>query len=189
MALDAFVLFLSDCGTATDPTGIEQAVCTATGPFGLFIIGVYSFLIAFLLPLPSEVVLAPSSTLRLGLSEPATIAVIIVVSGVGKALGSIFAFHIGQETKEYGPLLRLLERSRFDILEWSERKTVSIAKRYGYAGLAVALCVPGFPDTLSIYAFSVLEDDYTKFAAATFAGSAGRLVVTIGLAAGFFAVF
>jgi membrane protein YqaA with SNARE-associated domain len=187
--LDAFVLFLSDCGTATDPTGLEQAVCTATGPFGLLIIAVYSFLIAFLLPLPSEVVLAPSGTMRLGLSEPATLAVIVVVSGAGKALGSLFAFHIGQETKEYGPLLRLLERSRFDILAWSERKTVAIAKKYGYAGLALALCVPGFPDTLSIYAFSVLEDDYTKFAAATFAGSAGRLVLTIGLAAGFLAVF
>lgn len=189
MPLDAFVLFLSDCGTASDPAGLEQAVCTATGPFGLFIIAVYSFLIAFLLPLPSEIVLAPSGTLRIGLSEPATIAVIIVVSGAGKALGSLFAFYIGQETKEYGPLLRLLERSRFDILGWSERKTVAIAKRYGYAGLALALCVPFFPDTLSIYAFSILEDDYVKFAGATFAGSAGRLVVTIGLAAGFFAVF
>lgn len=189
MPLDSLVLFLSDCGTATDPAGLEQAVCTATGPFGLLIIAVYSFLIAFILPLPSEIVLAPSGSLRIGLSEPATIAVIIVVSGIGKALGSLFAFHIGQETKDYGPLLRLLERSRFDILEWSERKTVAIAKRYGYAGLALALCVPFFPDTISIYAFSILEDDYVKFAGATFAGSAGRLVVTIGLAAGFFAVF
>jgi membrane protein YqaA with SNARE-associated domain len=188
VVFDGFVLFLSECGTATDPTGIEEAVCTATGPVGLLIIAVYSFLIAFVLPLPSEVVLAPSGTLRLGLSEPATIVVIIVVSGAGKALGSLFAFHIGQETKEYGPLLSLIERSRFDILEWSEAKTVTIAKKYGYAGLALALCVPFFPDTLSIYAFSILEDDYVKFATATFFGSAGRLVVTVGLAVGFFAV-
>lgn len=188
MAIDAFVLFLSECGTATDPTGLERTVCTATGPLGLLIIAVYSFLIAFVLPLPSEIVLAPSGTLRIGLSEPATIAVIIVVSGAGKALGSLFAFYIGQETKEYGPLLSLLDRSRFDILGWSERQTVSIAKKYGYAGLALALCVPFFPDTLSIYAFSILEDDYVKFASATFVGSAGRLIVTIGLAAGFFAI-
>ncbi len=43
----------------------------------------------------------------------------------------------------------------------------------------MALSVPGFPDTLSIYAFSVLENDYVKFAAATFAGSAGRLLLVL----------
>ena len=58
-------------------------------------------------------------------------------------------------------------------------KVVELSRRYGYLGLALALSVPGFPDTLSIYAFSVLEEDYMKFAAATFAGSVGRLVVTI----------
>ena len=60
-----------------------------------------------------------------------------------------------------------------------------LAREYGYAGLALALSVPFFPDTLSIYAFTVLEDDYLKFAAATFAGSVGRLVVTIVLLGGF----
>lgn len=188
VVLEQLGLLISDCGTGVDPTGLQRAVCSATGPLGLFIIAIYSFLIAFVLPLPSEVVLAPSGSLRIGLSEPATIAVIVVVSGAGKALGSLFAFHIGQETKEYGPLLRLIERSRFDILAWSERQTVAIAKKYGYAGLALALCVPFFPDTISIYAFSILEDDYAKFAGATFIGSAGRLVVTLALAAGFFAV-
>lgn len=189
MVFDGFVLFLSECGTATDPTGIEEAVCTATGPVGLLIIAVYSFLIAFVLPLPSEVVLAPSGTLRLGLSEPATIVVIIVVSGAGKALGSLFAFHIGQETKEYGPLLSLIERSRFDILEWSERRSVQLAQHYGYGGLAIALSVPFFPDTISIYAFAILETDYKKFAVATFLGSLGRLTVTVGLFGGLVTVF
>jgi uncharacterized membrane protein YdjX (TVP38/TMEM64 family) len=105
-----------------------------------------------------------------------------VVSGVGKALGSVFAFHIGQEAKSYGPLLRALKRSRFDVVEWSENKTTAIARKYGYAGLALALCVPGFPDTLSIYAFAVLERDYVRFAWATFVGSVGRLLVTVGAA-------
>jgi membrane protein YqaA with SNARE-associated domain len=156
---------------------LERAVKTATGPLGLGLIFVYSFLIAFVLPLPSEVVLL--APLELGLPYEAKLVLIMLISGAGKACGSVFAFAIGQEAKQSGPVIRLLRRSRFDVIEWSERRTVELARKYGYAGLAMALCVPGFPDTLSIYAFAVLEEDYLKFAAATFVGSVGRLVVTV----------
>jgi membrane protein YqaA with SNARE-associated domain len=157
--------------------GLESAVKTATGPAGLVIIFIYSFLIAFVLPLPSEVVLL--APLKLGLSYELKLAVIILASGAGKAVGSLFAFAIGQEAKQSGPLLRLLRRSRFDVIAWSEKQTVSLAQKYGYVGLAMALCVPGFPDTLSIYAFSVLEENYINFAAATFVGGVGRLLLTV----------
>jgi membrane protein YqaA with SNARE-associated domain len=178
---DLPILFLEGCPATADPTGLQQAVCTATGPVGLFVIAVYSFLIAFVLPLPSEVVLVPTSTLRLGLSTEWTLVVIIVVSAAGKAAGSVVAFHLGQRAKQSGPVVRLLERSRFDIVGWTERRTVELARKFGYVGLAMTLCVPGFPDTISIYAFTVLEEDYVKFALATFVGSAGRLLVTLGL--------
>ncbi|NHX35294.1 MULTISPECIES: YqaA family protein [Halolamina] len=158
---------------------LSRLVETATGPVGLVAIFVYSFLIAFALPGVSEIVLA--APLDLGLSQTMRLAVIILVSGVGKAAGSVFAFHIGQEAKESGPVTRALRRSRFDVVEWSEKKVVQLAKKYGYGGLALALCVPTFPDTLSIYAFSVLEEDYYRFALATFVGSVGRLLVTLGL--------
>jgi len=179
------IALVGDCtasGTALGP--VEEAVCTATGPTGLAIIAVYSFLIAFILPLPSEIVLVPAETLRLGLSTAGNLAAIVLVSAFGKAVGSLFAFHLGQEAKEYGPLVRRIKRSRFDVISWSEKKTVKIAQQYGYIGLALALCVPFFPDTISIYAFTVLEEDYLRFGAATFFGSAGRLVVTLGLASG-----
>jgi len=156
---------------------LSRFVTTATGWGGLAVIFVYSFLIAFALPGVSEIVLfAP---LDLGLGYWGRMAVITFVSGAGKAAGSVFAFHLGQEAKESGPVTRALRRSPVDIVEWSERKVVVIARKYGYAGLAAALCVPGFPDTLSIYAFSVLEEDYLKFALATFVGSVGRLVFTL----------
>ena len=161
---------------------MEQLVSTATGWVGLGIIFVYSFLIAFALPGVSEVVLA--APLDLGLSQSAQYAVIILVSGLGKAAGSVLAFHIGQEAKESGPIIRWLRRSRFDVIEWSERKTVQVAQKWGYLGMALALSVPFFPDTISIYAFAILEEDYTKFALATFAGSVGRLLVTMGLVGG-----
>jgi len=71
------------------------AVCMATGPLGPAMIAVYSFLNAFVLPFPSEVVLL--APLNLGLPYWATLLLIVLVSGLGKAAGSVFAFHIGQE--------------------------------------------------------------------------------------------
>lgn len=165
-----------------DPHVLEQAVRTATGWSGLIIIAVYSFLIAFVLPLPSEVVLV--APLNLGIGYWPTLGVIIVVSGIGKAAGSVVAFHVGQEVKESGPVMSLLERYGWDVKSWSERKSVELAQEYGYIGMALALSVPFFPDTASIYAFSVLDTDYYKFAAATFAGSVGRLLVTLSVVGG-----
>ncbi len=161
---------------------LESILHSATGWPGLAIIFAYSFLIAFVLPGPSEVVLA--APLDLPLPAWASLTSVMLVSAVGKTAGSVLAFHIGQEVKRSGPVTRLLERSRFDVLEWSERTAVTIARRYGYVGLTLALCVPFFPDTISIYAFAVLEDDYPKFVLATFLGSLGRLVVTIGVVGG-----
>jgi membrane protein YqaA with SNARE-associated domain len=166
--------------------GLEELVRTATGPVGLLVILVYSFLIAFALPGVSEVVLA--APLRLGLPEWGELGIIILVSGLGKAAGSVLAFHIGQEAKQSGPVIRLLERSRFDVVARSRSRLLQIARRYGYGGLALALCVPGFPDTLSIYAFAVLEEHYGKFAVATFVGSVGRLLVTLAVVGGALAV-
>ncbi|MDS0478001.1 VTT domain-containing protein [Natrinema sp. 1APR25-10V2] len=167
------------------PRVIESAhvvVDGATGWPGLSIVFVYSFLIAFALPGPSEIVLA--TPLDLGIPLWVHFALIMGVSATGKTLGSLFAFRLGQEAKQAGPIVRRLRRSRFDIVAWSERRTVTLAQRYGYGGLALALCVPFFPDTLSIYAFAVLEENQTKFAVATFIGSLGRLVVTMGLLGG-----
>jgi membrane protein YqaA with SNARE-associated domain len=155
--------------------GLEKAVEHATGVIGLGIIFVYSFLIAVVLPLPSEIVLIAPIDLRL--PGWLTMTLIIVLSGIGKAIGSVFALWIGNEAKKAGPVLRALNRTGIDVVEISQRTTVKLVRKYGYVGLALALCVPGFPDTLSIYAFSVLEDDYLKFAIATFFGSIGRLVL------------
>ncbi|MFC7155628.1 YqaA family protein [Halomarina halobia] len=166
---------------------LESAVEHATGPLGLVLIAVYSFLIAVVLPLPSEtVLLAP---LHLGLPRWADYTLIILVSGAGKAAGSVLALRLGNEAKQSGPIIDLLRRSRFDVVSYSERKTVELAQDYGYIGMALALCVPFFPDTISIYAFSVLEDDYAKFATAAFVGSAGRLVVTLAFVGGVVRVF
>lgn len=161
---------------------LRRAVESATGWPGLVIIAVYSFLIAFVLPGPSEIVLV--APLNLGVGRASELAVVILVSGVAKAAGSVVAFRVGHGIRESGPVLRFFERRGYDVKAWSERQTIRLAERYGYVGLALALCVPGFPDTLSIYAFTVLEEDYVRFAVATFAGSVGRLLVTLFVVGG-----
>jgi membrane protein YqaA with SNARE-associated domain len=171
-------------GCATVAGSFEQAVCTATGPIGLVIIAAYSFLVAVVLPFPSEIVLVPAEHMRLGLPLWVTLAVIVLVSAVAKVAGSLLAFWVGQGVKQSGPVIRFFRRSRFDVIEWSERQSVAFARRFGYVGLAALLSIPGFPDTITIYAFTVLEDDYYRFALATFVGSVGRLLVTITVVGG-----
>jgi membrane protein YqaA with SNARE-associated domain len=157
--------------------GLADLVETATGPIGVAIVFVYSFLIAFALPGVSEIVLfAP---LDLGLSRAGRLTLIILVSSIGKAAGSVLAFHLGQEAKQSDPVTRWLRNSRFDVVGWSERRLVRIAKQYGYLGLTAVLSIPGLPDTLSIYAFSVIETNYPRFTIATFVGSVNRLVITL----------
>ncbi len=157
--------------------GLHVVIETATDWPGMGLVFIYSFLIAFILPGPSEVVLI--APLDLGFPHWAHLAIIMLSSAFGKALGSLLAFHIGQEAKKAGPIVRWLRRSRFDVLEWSEKRTVKLAQTYGYWGLAGALCIPFFQDTVSIYVFAILEEDYFKFALATFLGSLGRLLVTV----------
>ncbi|MGB9986452.1 YqaA family protein [Salarchaeum japonicum] len=171
----------------------QHAVEAATGWGGIFLIIVYSFLIAFALPLPSEVVLIPvctgaavcTGTLQLGLPQPVELAVVIVASGAGKSLGSVIALTVGHGASHSGPVVNTLRRMGYDPVEWSKQRVVELVRKWGYAGLAVGLTVPGFPDTLSIYAFSVIEKNELKFAVATFAGSVGRLVVTVVFLRGF----
>ncbi|MBS3761595.1 VTT domain-containing protein [Halodesulfurarchaeum sp.] len=171
--------------------GFEAAVAAASGWSGLGVIFVYSILIAFVLPLPSEIVLCPVgylcpvNTLALApLPYEVQLGLVIVVSGLGKAIGSVIALLVGHNASHSGIVIRSLRRLGFQPLEWSQRTLVKIGQRWGHLGMAVGLSVPFFPDTASIYAFSVIESSYTKFAAAAFAGSVGRLGVTMGLIEG-----
>lgn len=182
-----------------ESVGLEAfraAVSVASGWSGLGLIFVYSLLIAFILPLPSEVVLCPvgyvcaGNTLALApIPHEIQILMVVVVSGLGKSVGSIIALMVGHNAAHSGVVYRVLRRFGLDPVEWSQRRMVDLAKKWGYVGMAIGLSVPFFPDTASIYAFSILEDDYLKFAAAAFAGSVGRLVVTIGLFEGLIHAF
>ncbi|MFB6215946.1 MAG: YqaA family protein [Candidatus Aenigmatarchaeota archaeon] len=167
--------------------GFEQIVTSAAGWPGLGVVFVYSFLVAFILPTPSEVVLfAP---LSLGVPYPLQLSLVIVISGLGKMAGSLIAFSVGQGFKRSERVRNTFKSDHFNIMKWSEKQAVNAAQKWGYFGLAFVLSIPFFPDTVTIYAFSILEGDYVKFALATFVGSVMRLVVTLGFIGGLFSLF
>ncbi|MFW5919989.1 MAG: hypothetical protein ACOCSF_07345, partial [Halanaeroarchaeum sp.] len=133
------------------------AVQVASGPSGLGLIFVYSLLIAFILPLPSEIVLCPvgyicaGNTLALHpLPMEVQVLIVILVSGIGKAIGSVIALLVGYKASHSGPVIRGLRRMGFRPMEWSQQRLVSLVQRWGYLGMAVGLSIPFFPDTLSI---------------------------------------
>lgn len=168
-----------------DLSGLEAVVSTATGPFGLVLIFSYSVLVAFVLPLPGELVLLPAPAMNLGVSAEVSIAIVIVVSAIGKALGSVAALRLGRTATTSRPARWLVRRVFPDHdPETPPGRMASFAQRHGYIGMAVLLAIPLTPDTATVYAFSVLDTDERLFAVAAFLGTIARLLISLVLAAG-----
>ena len=98
-ALGVGAVLAAGVGLLAAPRGLQGAVETAMEPAGLLIVAVCSFLIAVALPLPSEVVLA--APLDLGLPTPVTLALVIVVSALGRAAGSVVALVLGRNVSRF----------------------------------------------------------------------------------------
>lgn len=168
-----------------DLSVIERLVETATGPGGLALVFVYSVLVAFVLPLPGELVLVPAPALDLGVSQTASVALVILVSAAGKALGSVAALRVGRGAINARPARWLVRRffPRHDP-EAPPGRMTAFVHRNGYIGMAVVLAIPLMPDTAVVYAFSVLNTDERLFALAAFLGTVARLLLTLTVAAG-----
>lgn len=151
-----------------------------TGLVGLFVVFVYSFLVAFALPFPGEVVLAVP--VGMGLPYWAQLSVLVVSSSVGKAVGSLAALKLGHEATRTGPFAAV--RNRMPQLVARDGRLVRFVEQYGYVGMALVLAVPLMPDTAVLYAFSVVETDYFQFAMAAFFGTVARLLAVVGLVGG-----
>ncbi|MWG34891.1 VTT domain-containing protein [Halomarina oriensis] len=162
------------------PEVIEAVIHEVTGPLGLLVAAVYSLLVAVILPFPGELVLA--IPLDLGFDPMTELALLVVASSIGKAGGSLLALRVGNGART-GVLDRLLD-GQPRLLSFREGAVTEVATRYGYLGLGVGLAIPFLPDTAIIYAFSVLEMNYVKFALAAFVGTIVRLLAVAGLVGG-----
>lgn len=173
----------------------EWLFSLAAGLLGLVGVFGYSFLVAFILPMPGEIVLA--MPIDIGISPIATLALVISVSSLGKAIGSLTALRIGREVNRFGPIEALRKRlltllyflpspvfrsfSTVSTAIEQDSRLVTLIRRYGYVGLALALAVPLMPDTAVVYAFSAIKIDPIKFAVAAFIGTVFRLLAVVGL--------
>lgn len=153
-----------------------------TGPLGIVVVFVYSFLVAFVLPLPGEVVLAVP--LGLGWSAEAELALVVLVASLGKALGSLAALWLGQNAATAAARSRAVVRLRATVApgDGSGGRLTRFVQEYGYLGMILVLSIPLMPDTAVVYAFSVVETSYPRFAVAAFVGSALRLLIVLGAA-------
>lgn len=159
---------------------VDSVIRSASGPLGLVVVFVFSFLCAVALPFPSELVLL--APVDLGLPRWGDLAVIVGVAAAGKAAGSLLALAVSTSATRTGFFRDAVQRFRVGAVVMVEDAIGTVVTRYGALGLAAVLAVPGSPDTAAIYAFSVGNDDYVEFAAAVFAGSVARLLVVLGFA-------
>jgi membrane protein YqaA with SNARE-associated domain len=164
----------------------EEFLSLASGPLGLVGVFSYSFLVAFILPMPGEIVLA--LPIDLGISYPTTLAIVIGVSSLGKAIGSLTVLRIGEQMSHLDPIETVRKRLDsysnkipFSITIEQDNRIIGFVNRYGYVGLSLALAVPLMPDTAVIYAFSVVKIHPIKFALAAFIGTVFRLLAVVGL--------
>lgn len=175
---------------ATLESTVEGVLRGATGPEGLVIVFLYSFLCAVLLPLPGELVLAVP--LQLGWSPGGELAAVVAVASTAKALGALATLAVARGATTSGPVAWLLEavpRPRSGAGNGLAGRLTEVTDRYGYVGLAGALSVPFAPDTAILYAFSVVDVRRPSFAAAAFVGTTLRLAIVAGVAGALLALF
>ncbi|MFC5971292.1 VTT domain-containing protein [Halomarina salina] len=162
------------------PEVIEALIHEVTGPMGLLVAAVYSLLVAAVLPFPGELVLA--IPLDLGFDPLTELALLVVASSAGKAVGSLVALRVGNGART-GVFDRLFGQLP-TVVSLQNAVPTDLMTRYGYLGLGVGLAIPFLPDTAIIYAFSVLEMNYAKFAVAAFLGTVVRLLAVAGIVGG-----
>ncbi|MFB6127728.1 MAG: VTT domain-containing protein [Halolamina sp.] len=148
----------------------------------LGVIALYTFLTAVVLPLPSELIF----TLPVDFGAPwyVELGATVLAGALGSAAGATVALTLGRRVAESSCVGRIRGRLPLGRLRSPGRVVGSRLERLvrdrGVVGLVVALAVPLMPDTLSTYAFTVLEGDARRYAAAAFTGNTLRLCVVAG---------
>jgi len=177
---------------AVERATTDALLALTTGPSGLVTVFTFSVLVAVVLPIPGELVLL--APLQLGLPRSVELAVLVLVSSLGKALGSLLALEVSTRTAHSTPARRLAGVASVAppplsaLLAWIQRLTERLIRRHGTLGLVFVLSVPGWPDTVVLYAFGVFGIDRTRFVLAAFLGSAIRLTLVVLVVGGVVAV-
>ena len=113
----------------------------------LLSIFLFSIAAAVILPIPVETALlvAPHSL---------PFIVIALAVGLGKGIGAIAVFFIGEKIEA-----AVLSFGRWGWFKWLLEKSEVFVRRYGYYALFVIMSIPGMPDTIPLYIFSILNKE------------------------------
>ncbi len=136
---------------------------------GLFLVFLYEVGAAVILPTPAELPLVTYKWLPVGWMTLFAVA--------GKILGSYLVFFLGDRLKNTERFQTWVDRYRplQAIMRWSER----FVRRYGAFAVFLLLCIPGFPDTVSLYLFAIVGQRPVLFALAAGAATAVRFGLVI----------
>jgi membrane protein YqaA with SNARE-associated domain len=131
---------------------------------GLLLVFLYEIGAAVILPTPAELPLVTYKWLPVGWMTLFAVA--------GKIVGSYLVFFLGDRMKNTERFHRLVDRYRAlrAIMKWSER----FVRRFGVFAVFLLLCIPGFPDTVSLYLFAIVGQRPVLFSLAAGAATAVR---------------
>jgi membrane protein YqaA with SNARE-associated domain len=131
---------------------------------GLLLVFLYEVGAAVILPTPAELPLVTYKWLPVGWMTLFAVA--------GKIVGSYLVFFLGDRMKNTERFHRLVDRYRAlrTIMSWSER----FVRRFGVFAVFLLLCIPGFPDTVSLYLFAAVGQRPVLFSLAAGAATAVR---------------
>ncbi len=136
---------------------------------GLLLVFLYEVGAAVVLPTPAELPLATYKWLPVGWMT--------LFAVFGKFAGSYLVFFLGDRLKNTNRFQRWVARYRIlqRLTRWSER----FVQRYGVFAVFLLLCIPGFPDTASLYLFAVVGQRPVLFACAAGLATAVRFGLVI----------
>ncbi len=136
---------------------------------GLLLVFLYEVGAAVILPTPAELPLATYKWLPLGW--------MVLFAVAGKTIGSYLVFFLGDRLKNTQRFQRWVDRYRplQTLMRWSER----FVRRYGVVAVFLLLCIPGFPDTVSLYLFAIIGQRPVLFSLAAGAATAVRFGLVI----------
>lgn len=136
---------------------------------GLLLVFLYEVGAAVILPTPAELPLVTYKWLPVGW--------IVLFAVAGKTIGSYLLFFLGDRMKNTLRFHRLVDRYRVlrVAMDWSER----FVRRFGVFAVFLLLCIPGFPDTVSLYLFAFIGQRPVLFSLAAGAATALRFGLVI----------
>ncbi len=136
---------------------------------GLFLVFLYEVGAAVILPTPSELPLVTYKWLPVGW--------MMLFAVAGKIVGSYLVFFLGDRLKNTERFQRWVDRYRVlqTLTRWSER----FVRRFGVFAVFLLLCIPGFPDTVSLYLFAIIGQRPVLFSLAAGAATAVRFGLVI----------